>query len=221
MNEKIRKAIDFAVDLIYPNCCPCCRKTIAVNKLVCENCDKKLRKMQSMDITTKSKEYVDGGYSAFEYNDTTRPAMLEMKHGFGTQFIDYTLDLRLEEILNNSFLTSCEAVYAVPSAERYNHSQIIAEKLGKFLDIPVLENLVYKRKFQKSQHTLDYRNRVENAKKSFILNDKCRKTEFKRILLCDDIITTGNTVERIAALLKQNGVEKVFAFSLCGVADAK
>ncbi len=221
MNEKIKKTKNFIIDLIYPNCCPCCKKTIPINNLVCENCDKKLKKLQSMNITTSKKEPVDGGYCAFPYNDTTKPAMLEMKKGFGTCFIDYTLDLRTEDILNNSFLTSCEAVYAVPSSERYNHSQIIAEKLGKFLDIPVLEKLVYKRKFQKRQHTLDYKQRIENAQKSFILNNKCQKTEYKTILLCDDIITTGNTVKRIAVLLKQNGIEKVFAFSLCGVADAK
>ena len=58
MNEKIKKTKNFIIDLIYPNCCPCCKKTIPINNLVCENCDKKLKKLQSMNITTSKKEPV-------------------------------------------------------------------------------------------------------------------------------------------------------------------
>ena len=55
--------------------------------------------------------------------------------------------------------------------------------------------------------------RAENIKKAFTITSNI--IEYKRVLLVDDIYTTGATVDACAKVLKAAGVEKVYCISLC------
>jgi len=66
------------------------------------------------------------------------------------------------------------------------------------------------------QKELDYRERKQNMKNAFFLKGENR---YRRILLVDDIYTTGSTIEAAAELLKRNGAENVFFLTIAMGAD--
>ena len=62
---------------------------------------------------------------------------------------------------------------------------------------------------------LNDRERLKNLKNAFIIGENIVK--YKKVLIVDDIYTTGTTLDEIAALLKEHGVSKVYCVTLaCG-----
>lgn len=94
----------------------------------------------------------------------------------------------------------------------YNQAEILADEIGKIVKIPVNKNAIARVRNTAPQKNLDHAKRAENLKGAFQIS-----TEFKpqkTVLLIDDIYTTGSTIHRIAQLLKENGVEKVYFLTI-------
>ncbi len=89
----------------------------------------------------------------------------------------------------------------------YNQSELLARELSYLLELP-LECLLVKTKNNPPQHTTDAKHRSENVKNVYKVKDEAR-IENRRILLIDDIITTGNTLGECARMLKLAKAEKV------------
>lgn len=98
----------------------------------------------------------------------------------------------------------------------YNQAELIAGALGKTLCIPVDSRLMKRKVNTRPQKELDYRERKQNMKNAFFLKGENR---YRRILLVDDIYTTGSTIEAAAELLKRNGAENVFFLTIAMGAD--
>lgn len=108
---------------------------------------------------------------------------------------------------------------AVPweTAERgYNQAACLARALGRSLELPVDEKLVKRVRNTAPMKHLNPTERQNNLKKAFIIGRNDVKL-YDRIILVDDIYTTGTTLDEIAALLKEHGVSKVYCVTLaCG-----
>lgn len=113
------------------------------------------------------------------------------------------------------YIRSCKAVegvdylVAVPLHKSrlrwrgYNQSDYIAEGLSEVLGIPVLKGAVVRHKKSEMQSRMKGRSkRKENVKGIFGVTDK-EKLEGKRILLVDDVITTGATMASCAKAIKK------------------
>ena len=104
----------------------------------------------------------------------------------------------------------------------YNQSAIIAKILGKNLSIPVVQNIIKRHKFTKPQRLLNLKARKQNMRGAFklkktskTLNKKSSKQlNYQHIAIVDDVMTTGNTVNTVAKLLKQHGVKTVTVWVL-------
>ena len=110
-------------------------------------------------------------------------------------------------------LTAVTYVPMPPERERhrgYNQSALLAEYLAKELGLPLREG-VLRRDGRATAHAAAGRaERVALARESYRAG-KASLPQGERILLVDDIITTGATVENCAALLRERGAETVFA----------
>jgi len=121
----------------------------------------------------------------------------------------------------NKIVNSWNADFIIPiplftlkRVERgYNQSFYIAKGLSKETKIPIKNNLVKRTKNTISQTTLSFAERKENLNEAFILN-KIGKVQDKRVIILDDIITTGATVSELAKTLKNYGALKVFTISV-------
>lgn len=98
----------------------------------------------------------------------------------------------------------------------YNQAACLARALGRKLDLPVDEDFVKRVKNTVPMKRLNPAERQNNLKKAFIIGRNDVKL-YDRIILVDDIYTTGTTLDEIAALLKEHGVSKVYCVTLaCG-----
>jgi len=98
----------------------------------------------------------------------------------------------------------------------YNQAACLARALGRSLQLPVDEKLVRRIKNTAPMKLLNPAERQNNLKKAFIMGRNDVKL-YDRIVLVDDIYTTGTTLDEIAALLKDNGVSEVYCVTLaCG-----
>ena len=84
----------------------------------------------------------------------------------------------------------------------YNQTEVIADQLEKTLKIKHLKKCLIKIKPNQKQSTLTERQRTENVKNVYKLENK-NEIYNKRILLLDDIYTTGSTVKACVKELKK------------------
>lgn len=90
----------------------------------------------------------------------------------------------------------------------YNQAEVFAEKLAEEMELPMNARLIRRVKKTKRQKELGPAERRKNLEGAFALA-KPGQMKYCRILLVDDIYTTGSTVDAIASLLKVNGAEQV------------
>jgi len=92
----------------------------------------------------------------------------------------------------------------------YNQAALLAKEIAGGLHLPYLE-LLSKTKSTPPQHALNKGSRQSNLLGAFRANADLSNL---RVLLVDDILTTGSTVRECAATLKQAGAKEVFVFVL-------
>jgi ComF family protein len=118
-------------------------------------------------------------------------------------------------ILNNDFyLRTSDLILPVPlfwlkQLQRgYNQSQLLVQAIHRECGIPV-GDLLIRRKNTKTQTRLSETRRKENVRDAFrIKNDGVAA---KKILLVDDVMTTGATIRECARILKAAGAERVYS----------
>mgnify|MGYP004638104953 CR=1 FL=1 len=152
-------------------------------------------------------------YYFFKYKNLIREQILGLKFNekaYNCQTLAYFL-----KNMQKSFekLKKYDIIIVVPVSRKrqkdrgYNQSEIIAREISKILNIPIERNILYKNKNTVPQSTLNKEQREENAKDAYIAKN-CKKIANKRILLIDDIYTTGSTVNECAKTLIDSGIEK-------------
>ncbi|NLX63040.1 MAG: ComF family protein [Tissierellia bacterium] len=128
-------------------------------------------------------------------------------------------DILLETIYEKGLHKKIDVIAFVPmdrlkKAQRgYNQCELMAKYIGERLEKPLLKNNIIKIKVTKEQNKLGLTERRTNLKGSFRAV-KIQDFKAKEILLIDDIITTGTTMEEISKLLISNGAKKVYGLAI-------
>jgi competence protein ComFC len=113
----------------------------------------------------------------------------------------------------------------------YNQTELIAKNIQKQLLLKNIENannedlnnkefcnnlievnskILLKRKNVKKQSSLSKEERIKNVKNAFYINEKYKMNIWnKKVILLDDIFTTGATVEECSKLLREAGARKI------------
>lgn len=124
------------------------------------------------------------------------------------------------QILESKNFINADALVPLPlyeSRERkrgYNQAAVLSNGIAEILGIPVITNAVARTTATETQTHKSRIERWQNMKDMFILTD-CAQLENKHLLLVDDVITTGATIEACAtALLKAKGL-MVSIVTLC------
>ncbi len=90
---------------------------------------------------------------------------------------------------------------------KYNHMTLVAEEFCKLTGYEMNLNLVKRIKDTKPQYRLNKAQRMENLAKAFIIDKSAYQKQ--KILLIDDICTTGSTFESIISELQKNGINDI------------
>jgi len=234
----LQTVADAALDLIYPASCGLCGKipesSSTSSRLLCREC------LESLDLSNErgcpqcgaklgpyapeSSQCIHCRNDRFAFEETVclgtydghlRRACLQCKtardHSLTVQMGDQLYELH-QELLEG---WEVDCVTCVPQHWRkrltggYNTSAELAEQLGNRLKVPLVRSLLTKTQHTSDQSRLTPRQRRENLKGVFRLNLR-RVVAGRRILLVDDVLTTGSTANACAKVLKKAGAEVVF-----------
>ena len=90
----------------------------------------------------------------------------------------------------------------------YNQSELVAKEMAKQMEIKFEKGILIKQRNTEVQSTLNKTQRIQNVKDAFLVTD-FTKVKGKKIILVDDIYTTGSTVNECSKLLKQAGAKEI------------
>ncbi|HSC77127.1 MAG TPA: ComF family protein, partial [Candidatus Acidoferrales bacterium] len=123
-------------------------------------------------------------------------------------------------VQQNPDLGEVDAIVPVPlypkrqRARGYNQAELLARELGRWVKRPVEPGALQRIKDTPSQTGLTPAQRVENVRGAFAARSKL---DLGRILLVDDVCTTGATLNACARVLKRAGAEEVKAVTVARV----
>ena len=100
----------------------------------------------------------------------------------------------------------------------FNQAEEIARRIGEEWSLPIDTKVLIRVKKTRPQKDLDSATRQKNLEDAFIA-DKKRAQAYKRVILVDDIYTTGSTMESCAKALLAAGVQQVYGFALSSGRD--
>ncbi len=206
--------------------CPDCRAKIdTYNKLhKCAICGQP-RTVEPVCTTCKEqKPAVTLVSSCYHYDGIYREALLKYK--FGHQFYKAKgfSRLLLEKFQKLGLEIDC--ITAVPVGPStywkygYNAPLEMMYAMNRMLNLPHYERLLCKKWFAKRQSSLTGSKRLQNVKGNFRVSNRYRdKIKGKRILVIDDVYTTGSTANECARILKKEGAKEVYFLTLLGNAS--
>ena len=125
-------------------------------------------------------------------------------------------------IKNENFcriIQSYDIIIPVPISKKrnkargYNQSFLIAKELSKKLDIELVNNCLYKHKNIVEQSKLGKEERIRNIQGVYDLSNS-KKLENKKILLVDDIFTTGSTANECCKTLKLANTKEIAVLTI-------
>lgn len=96
----------------------------------------------------------------------------------------------------------------------FNQAYLLARGISKSVGIPVVENYLLRSHKTKAQKRLNDRERANNLQGAFTVNPTYSFASYSKVMLVDDIYTTGSTIDACAEVLLQTGVTEVDFFSL-------
>lgn len=151
--------------------------------------------------------------SKYKYDDYSKNCIIDFKYHHQKWMAEYIAKLIFDELALNDI--KYDVVTYVPITRRkfmrrmYNQSKAIAKNISSLSGMP-LEKHFIKIKETESQTRLNYTQRTKNIHGAF---EVCTSSSGKNVLVVDDVITTGATVNECAKLLKKNKAHSVYAAS--------
>jgi ComF family protein len=164
--------------------------------------------------------------SAVIYDDVSKELILKFKHGDGTYltpaFTDWMLVAGAELLQSADYLIPVPLHWRRLIRRRYNQAALLAQGLAQKTKKPVLLNALKRTRNTPSQGHLTHKEREHNVKNAFSLKPKfAGRLKDKHVVLIDDVMTSGSTIQACTQVLIDQGVTTVNVLTLAKVANAK
>ena len=185
-------------------------------KALCNKCEVKIKKEFKFKTDNYEsdidKNFIEHHYF-FKYENLIRNQIISLKFHekpYIYQTITYFLK-KMQKSFEN--LKKYDIIITVPlSMQRkkergYNQSLLVAKEISKIIEVPIKSKILYKTKNTIPQSSLNKEEREKNAKGVYKVTN-IKKIQNKKILLIDDIYTTGNTVNECAYMFIQKGIQR-------------
>lgn len=198
-----------------------CRKQLLyIEEPRCMKCGKPLRQTEQEYCTdcAKRPHAYEQGRSLWIHGGQVSRAVYQLKFHNKRYYAGIFAKeavLRYGEWMRRCRIDEIIPVPLHPSRRRkrgFNQAELLSEEIGRLTGIAVNGNVIYRIRNTRPQKELDDRERYQNLKGAFGISASWKAK--KNVLIVDDIYTTGSTIERIARLLKNAGVQNVYFFTI-------
>ena len=236
----LKSVINAVKDVLYPGACPLCGKPAPVVEgsrlLACPECLDELETVGNVyclkcgqEIKGYDKQYCydcarvkhvyDQGAAALAYTENIKQSIYRYKYKGKREYAEWYGQILAKECGSRIRMWGPDVIVPVPlhpkklKSRGYNQAALMAKALGRELGINVDCDYLARVHNTAPMKKLTTEERIKNLKNAFIINKN--DVKYNKILLVDDIYTTGATVDACAAVLKAGGVRDVYCISLC------
>lgn len=229
----MNKIFKFILDLIFPIYCVSCKKE---GEWVCNKCEKLLiidiKQKKNLDNLT----YVDDVFYFYDFDNRIISDLIHiLKYKYAYDVARFVSNLIYNDFM--IFYASLKEKYGefifvpIPLNKKrfnergFNQSEIILKKLKKEKKYKTktgsfdIVDLLRRIRNTEHQASLSGSDRDNNLKNAFVLNDGINIEDYKNfnIILFDDVVTTGNTIDECAKVLRNNGFKnKIIGLAVAG-----
>lgn len=201
--------------------CESCENNLPFNNgHKCKVCDQPIKNEADIcDFCQKEKKNFEKAFCPFEYDGVVKNAILGFKESNQRYRAKPFAKMIVQYMQTQSPNLKLDVVTYVPMTQKkeknrsFNQSKLLAEEIGKLLNVPVL--CVFTKNFdtKKTQKSSNYKERRSNIMGMYSLKKvKLKKTD--NLLIVDDVITTCATVGYCAGL----ALPKLNKVYVCGIA---
>ncbi len=211
----MRAAVETLLELLYPRRCAFCRR-LTGGEGVCAACRKELPAVRGEALEQRF-PYVERCLAPLYYEGAVRESLLRYKFG-GLRAYGKIYSEILSKCVDGKEI-SCDIITWVPLSRKrlrrrgYDQARLLAEGLAEHLGLPCVRLLDKTRDTPPQSGVGGAEARRANAAGVYRAADPAR-TAGRRVLLVDDIVTTGATFSACAAVLRMAGAASVSAAAL-------
>jgi ComF family protein len=229
----MKKTFSAFLDLLYPGRCPLCDGLRKKNEpLICRGCAEKLAFLKEplccrcgRPLERSGQEYCKScagtghryirGFAPFLYRGAMQESLMRFKYGGRAEYAGFYAAALLQYGRRHLERWKPDILLPVPlhrsrlALRGYNQAEEVARELSALCGIPVDSGSVIRKKKTRAQKELSGAERRKNLEHAFALAGK-KSAPAGKILIIDDIYTTGSTVDALAGLLLENGAEAVY-----------
>lgn len=218
LRSKWKKMRAYLLDLVFPRRAVCmgCGSMLGCDRDdLCETCREELAKNWVGVRMPDAKLRLDGAAFAHNYHGAAGSLVRRLKYS-GVRVLVDPMATDLARAVENLRIGQDVLLTAVPMHPKrrkkrgMNHAELLGRALGDRLALNYAE-LLERTRNAPQQARLTHEQRRENLKGGFAVRPECRDLVCgARILLVDDVFTTGATAAACAAALKEAGAQKVY-----------
>ena len=215
------------LDLLFPPRCVICRGADAewfcaacrskIDRILpplCDRCGRPLH-VPVCPYCQKLPLQIDGIRAMAFFEGNMRKAIHALKYEHRPELAQVLGSLLSDHL--SAHPLPADAIVVVPlhstreRARGYNQSLLLAQTLGAHTNLPVWGDVLTRVRATRSQIELDAAERHANVQDAFAADARVAGT---RLLLIDDVCTTGATMDACSIALKQHGVKSVWGLAL-------
>lgn len=221
--------------ILYPARCPICHGIAPYHQEICPECKEKLPYIKGKrcricgkpvedseilcDDCQKIRHLYNEGIGVFLYDDVMRETMSYLKYKNRREYGRVLGNLVFEETKEKIRIWDPDMVIPVPmhpkkeAVRGYNQAREIALPIAERAGIPLRTDLLRRTEQTAAMKNLTAKERRENLVHAFSV--EAGRTVPERILLVDDIYTTGATIDACAASLRASGAVRITFLTVC------
>ena len=229
--------------LLFPKRCPVCDKILepeeikkgihytcenkfyTIQKTVCMHCGRPIgnRTLEyCYDCIQKrydKNSYITQAKALYLYKGAIKMTMYRFKYSNKREYASFFAKQVMGQYAEWMNRIDADVIVPVPMYRKkqkkrgYNQAESFAKEISKLTGVPIKTDLVSRVIDTAPQKGLDALQRKNNLKKAF--HSKKNVVQYKRIIVVDDIYTTGSTAEAVAKELIKKGARQVYLITVC------
>ena len=186
------------------------------NNYLCKKCEKNLDSQAKFEIleNKNGSQNFNKHLYIFKYEGIIREILLDYKFNGKSYLYKTIVNFLLKNEKFFQILKSYDTIVPVPISSKrkkergYNQCELMAREIAKLVNIEYNNKCLYKVKNITEQSKLNKEEREKNIKDVYKIKKSYKLTN-KKVILLDDIFTTGSTVNECCKILKQEETQLV------------
>lgn len=201
-------------NIIYPPVCGFCNEIN--HNYLCINCLRKINqsKISIIENYQIPNFYFKEHFYLFKYENEIRKQIINYKFNENSYLYKTFSQIFKQDLSFKKFISNYDCILSVPIHKKrfhtrgYNQSKLIAKDIANYFNKPYYDDVLFKTTNIVAQSTLNKEARQTNVLNAFTVQNS-EKIINKKIILFDDIFTTGATTNECSKILIANGASLI------------